>query len=266
VYLVAGTATSTTPAALVDHLPTCRARHYPSDTGDAEWAVLAPHVPAGTGCGRPIVYPRRDVVDAIRYLDRTGCQWDALPADFPHPKLVYHYYFKTWAGDGTLTRMHNHLREQVRQHVENRERQPSAVPVGSQSLRGAETVGRSSRGYDAGKKANGRKRHIAVDTCGLLLAVLVTGAGMQDRDGARALLWVLRACFPGIHLVSPVTTRAVDPVPLGNSWADSGYAGQLVGGPADQLRLTVQIVTKLAGQTTFVGAGPSPEDPQRTDQ
>ncbi|WP_442931224.1 transposase [Micromonospora sp. NBC_00389] len=87
VYLVAGVAASTAPASLADHLPTARPRHYPSDTTDAEWAVLAPHVPAGTGRGRPITYPRRDVVDAIRHLDRTGCQWDALPADFPHYKL-----------------------------------------------------------------------------------------------------------------------------------------------------------------------------------
>ena len=87
VYLVAGVAAPTAPATLAAHLPTARPRHYPSDTSDAEWAVLAPHVPAGTGRGRPIIYPRRDVVDAIRYLDRTGCQWDALPADFPHHKL-----------------------------------------------------------------------------------------------------------------------------------------------------------------------------------
>jgi transposase len=88
-------------------------------------------------------------VEAIRYLDRTGCQWDALPADFPHPKLVYHY-FKTWTADGTLTCMHNSLREQVREHLEQRNRQPTAALVHSQSLRGAETVGRSNRGYDAG--------------------------------------------------------------------------------------------------------------------
>jgi transposase len=72
------------------------------------------------------VYPRRDVVDAIRYLDRTGCQWDALPADFPHHKLVYHY-FRAWSADGTLTRMHNGLREQVRHRVEGRDRQPTAA-------------------------------------------------------------------------------------------------------------------------------------------
>ncbi len=192
-------------------------------------------MPAGTGRGRPIIYPRRDVVDAIRYLDRTGCQWDALPADFPHYKLVYHY-FKTWTGDGTLNRMHNSLREQVRAEVEDRDRQPSAAVVDSQSVRGAETVGRPGRGYDAGKKTNGRKRHIAVDTCGLLLAVLVTGAQVQDRDGGRTLLWALRTCLPTISLV----------------WADSGYAGKLVAWAHTQLGLALTIVAKLAGQTTFV--------------
>jgi transposase len=175
------------------------------------------------------------VVDASRYLDRTGCQWDALPADFPHHKLVYHY-FRTWTRDGTLSRMHNSLREQVRQRVEGRNRQPTAALVDSQSLRGADTVGRRGRGYDAGKKVNGRKRHIAVDTCGLLLAVLVTGANVQDRDGAQPLLWALRACFPSISLV----------------WADSGYAGKVVTWAATHLALTVQIVAKVAGQTTFV--------------
>jgi transposase len=161
-------------------------------------------------------------VDAIRYLDRTGCQWDALPVDFPHYKLVYHY-FKTWTADGTLNRMHNSLREQVRTTVEGRNRQPSAAVVDSQTVRGAETVGRSSRGYDAGKKINGRKRHIAVDTCGLLLAILVTAGNVQDRNAARPLLWALRACFPTIALV----------------WADSGYAGRLVDWAATNLPKTL---------------------------
>ncbi|MET8149100.1 IS5 family transposase [Actinoplanes sp. NPDC049668] len=174
---------------------------------DAEWAVLAPHVPAGTGRGRPIIYPRRDIVDAIRYLDRTGCQWDALPADFPHPKLVYHY-FKAWTCDGTLNRMHNHLRERV----EGRDRHPpppSWTPNRSAARNRRPLLPRLRRRQEV----NGRKRHITVDTCGLLLAILVTGAGVQDRDGARSLLWAVHACFPGIRLV----------------WADSGYTGQLVG-------------------------------------
>ncbi|MEO3746575.1 IS5 family transposase [Plantactinospora sp. B5E13] len=120
--------------------------------------------------------------------------------------------------------------------VEGRHRQPTAALVDSQSVRAAETVGRASRGYDAGKKTNGRKRHIAVDTCGLLLAVLVTGAHVQDRDAARPLLWALHACFLGVRLV----------------WADSAYAGRVVDWAAAHLALAVRIVAKLAGQTTFV--------------
>ncbi|WP_344172742.1 transposase [Pilimelia columellifera] len=184
VHLVAGVAAATT---LGDHLPTARPRHYPSDTSDAEWTVIAPHVPAGTRRGRPIIYPRHDVVDAIRYLDRTGSQWDAPPADFPTPKLVYHY-FKIWTADGALTRIHNHLREQVHEYAEGRHRKPTAAIIDSQSVPGAETVSQTQRGYDAGKKINRRKWHIAMDTCGLLLVVLITGAGVQDRNGAPPLL------------------------------------------------------------------------------
>jgi putative transposase len=237
-YLVAGQGAATDPVPVGQHLPTRRRRCYPSDTSDAEWALMAGYVPVGgagpAGGGRPVTYPRRDIVDAIRYLDHNGCQWRALPVDFPPRALVYHY-FKTWTRDGTLSRMHNGLREQVRL-AEGRHAEPTAGLVDAQSLRGAETVGRPSRGYDAGKKVNGRKRHIVVDTCGLLLAVLVTGAHVQDRDAARPLLWALRACFPTIRLV----------------WADSGYAGKLVDWATAALTLTVQIVAKLADQVGFV--------------
>ena len=229
-YLVTGHSVTTGSASTADHLPTRRPRCYPSDTTDAEWQVIAPLVPAGgthpsTG-GRPVSYPRRDVVDAIRYLAHNGGVWAALPVDFPHHKLVYHY-FTTWTRDGTLNRIHNSLREQVRT-AEGRTAVPTAALLDSQSVRGAETVGKPSRGYDAGKKINGRKRHIAVDTCGLLLAVLITGANVQDRDAARPLLWVLHVCFPTITL----------------TWADSGYAGKLVDWAATQLALSVQIVAK----------------------
>jgi putative transposase len=220
------------------HLPTQRPRTYPSDTTDVEWQILAPLVPVGgtrPGVGgRPVSYPRRDVVDAIRYLDRTGCQWDALPVDFPPPALVKHY-FTTWTRDGTLNRIHNTLREQVRL-VEGRTVDPSAALMDSQTVRAAETVGRPQRGYDAGKKINGTKRHIVTDTCGLLLAVLVTGANVQDRHAGHLLAWAMRTVFPTIRLI----------------WADSGYAGKLVDYAATCLGITVQIVAKLAGQTTFV--------------
>jgi putative transposase len=237
IYVLAGHGVTAVPSIGV-HLPTHRPRSYPSDTSDAEWQILAPLVPVGgtrPGLGgRPVHYPRRDVVDAIRYLARTGCQWDALPVDFPPASLVKHY-FTVWTRDGTLNRLHNTLREQVRQ-VEGRTAAPSAALIDSQSVRGADTVGRASRGYDGGKKINGRKRHIVTDTCGLLLALLVTGAHVQDRDAGRLLMSILRSVFPTIRLV----------------WADGGYTGKLVDYATTALGITVQIVTKLAGQTGFV--------------
>jgi transposase len=218
-----------------EHLPTRRPRRYPSDTTEAEWRILAPLVPVGgtrPGVGgRPVSYPRRDVVDAIRYVMRTGCQWDALPVDFPLHPLVKHY-FTVWTRDGILVRIHNSLREQVRQ-VEGRTTDPSAALVDAQAIRGAETVPRISRGFDAGKRVNGRKRHIVTDTCGLLLAVAVTGANVQDRDAGRLLLWITRTVFPTIRLV----------------WADSGYAGKLVDYATTMLGITVQIVSKLADRS-----------------
>jgi transposase len=235
-YLVAGQGASTDPAPTGEHLPTQRPRRYPSDTDDDEWAVMAPYVPVGGTTaqgGHPVTYPRRDIVDAIRYVDRTSCQWRALPTDFPPWDTVY-YYFRTWTRNGTLTRMHDGLRVQLRQAL-GRNADPSAAAADSQSVRAAETVAKTSRGYDAGKKINGRKRHIVVDTCGLLLVVLVTGANVQDRDAARLLLWALRTCFPTIRLL----------------WADGGYSGQLVEWATTVLALTVEIVRKLAGQIGF---------------
>jgi transposase len=235
-YLVTGAGTPTPPAPAGQHLPTVRARRYPSDTTDAEWQIIAGYVPAGgttASGGRPVRYPRRDIVDAIRYVTRTGCQWPALPADFPPWPTVYHY-FRTWTRDGTLTRLHDGLRVQVRQ-AEGRAADPTAAAADSQSVRGAETVTRASRGYDAGKNVNGRKRHIAVDTTGLLLVVLVTAANIQDRDAARLLLSALRTCFPSIRKL----------------WCDGAYTGKLVTWARTALGLSVDIVTKLAGQIGF---------------
>jgi putative transposase len=221
-----------------EHLPTRRPRTYPSDTSDAEWRILKLLVPVGgtrPGVGgRPVSYPRRDVVDAIRYVVRTGCQWDALPVDFPPAPLVKHY-FTTWTADGTLARLHNTLRDQVRR-LDGRDRDPTAALIDSQSVRGAETVPGTGRGYDAGKRVNGRKRHIVTDVNGWLLAVLVTGAHVQDRDAGQTLAWVIRMVFPTVRLV----------------WADGGYAGKLVDYAATVLGLSVQIVSKLAGQVGFV--------------
>jgi putative transposase len=223
------------PAAPASAEPTPTARTYPSSLSDAEWAVLVPLLkrPATPKGGRPPKHPLRHIVDAIRYLVRTGCAWRLLPGDFPPPGTVY-WWFAKWAADGTLQQVHDALREQVRVQA-GRNPTPTAAIVDSQSVRAADTVPRSSRGWDAGKKVNGRKRHLAVDTLGLLLVVMVTAASVQDRDAARPLLWRLRASYRGIRLC----------------WADAGYAGKLVAWAANLLHLVVEIVRKRPGQSTF---------------
>src|ERR1039457_5063632 len=135
-------------------------RCYPSDLDDAEWAVLEPLLPPvrDGGRGRPAVHPRRAVVNAIVYLDRTGCAWRYLPKDFPPWQTVYGY-FATWRDDGTLQRIHDQLREQARAAA-GRNTTPTAAIIDSQSVRAADTVPKASRGWDNAKKVNGRKRHI----------------------------------------------------------------------------------------------------------
>jgi transposase len=190
-------------------------RTYSSSLSDAEWAVLQPLVqrPAAPQGGRPPKHSLRRIIDAIRYLVRTGCAWRLLPREFPPPGTVY-WWFAKWAVDGTLQRIHDVLRERVRVAA-GRRVAPSAAIIDSQSVRAADTVPKHSRGWDAGKKVNGRKRHLAVDTSGLLLVVMVTAASVQDRDAARRLLWRLRVAYRGVRLV----------------WADGGYGGKLVAWP-----------------------------------
>jgi transposase len=203
----------------------------------AEWAVCEPLLPApawlaGRG-GRPARWCMRDVVDAIRYLTHNGPVWRALPVDFPPAGTVY-WWADKWQADRSTEKMHADLRERVRLAA-GRSRQPSAAVIDSQSVRAAEEVTRPSRGYDAGKKINGRKRHIAVDTIGLLLTVLITAASVQDRDAARPLLWNLKKAFPAIKL----------------TWADGGYAGKLVAWARTWLRLRLEIVKRPDDLHTF---------------
>jgi len=198
---------------------------------EAEWQVTEPTLPppawkAGKG-GRPAGHCRRDIVDAIRYLVKEGIQWRAMPCDFPPSGTVYDVLDR-WQKSGATEKMHDELRRACR-IVAGRKPEPTAAVIDSQSVKAAETVARPGRGYDAGKKINGRKRHIAVDTLGLLLTVLVTAAGIQDRDAARPLLWNLKRAFPSVKL----------------AWADSGYAGQLVTWAETKIRLTLQIVRRI---------------------
>ena len=157
-------------------------RHlYATDLTDAQWEVIGPLLPTPKRRGRPREVNLRTVIDGILFLNRSGCQWRLLPKNFAPWQTVYGY-FRRWRLDGTWERIHTRLRERVRQKA-GRQDTPSAAILDSQSVKTTEKGG--LRGYDAGKKINGRKRHLVVDTLGLVLAVVVHAASVQDRDGAK---------------------------------------------------------------------------------
>lgn len=214
----------------------CESR-YPSDLTDAQWALVEPLLPEPTRHprgGRREKHPRRAVVDAILYVVRTGCSWRQLPGDFPPWQTVY-WYFVRWEEQNATVAVLDALRGRLRV-AEGRDPEPSAGLIDSQSVKGADTVGRASRGYDAGKKVNGRKRFIVTDTLGLLLVVWVCAASVQDRDGGRRVLNQLSNLRP--------RTRHI--------FADGGFAGRLVDWAAEILRVTVEVVRKTDQQRGFI--------------
>jgi len=198
------------------HTPGCWCRDrvacYPSDLTDAQWELLRPEAERvmaelRQAVGRPMVHELRAVLDAVFYVVRNGIEWRAMPADFPPWKAVY-AFFQRWSQRGLPQQLVDRLRTRLRVRA-RRDAQPSAAVIDSQSVKAADTVGTGSRGFDAGKKINGRKRHLAVDVEGFLLAVVVTAANIGDRMGAKLLvIAVLNAC-----------TR------LKLIWADSGHDG-----------------------------------------
>jgi transposase len=182
---------------------------YESDLTDAEWALVAPLIPPAKQGGAHRTVDVREVLNGLLYLLSTGCQWRAIPKDLP-PRSTLHDYLDRWDYDGTLERIHHTLYVQCREQA-GREASPTVAIIDSQSVKSAEKGGRAidPAGYDAGKKIKGKKRHLLVDTEGLVLQVIVHAADIQDRDGGVLLLATLFGLFPFLCKL----------------YADAGYQG-----------------------------------------
>jgi putative transposase len=199
---------------------------YTSDLKDQEWNILEPLMPTPSSRGRPQEWPQQEIINGVLYILRAGCAWRLMPHDLPPWQSVY-YHFSKWRQDGTWLKLNTALREQVRT-ADGREETPSAAIVDSQSTK--TTAIKGERGYDGGKKVNGRKRHILVDTLGLLLIVVVTAASVQDRDGAKLLLQSVseKLSLPRLQLI----------------WADGGYRGKLIDWVQETFSWLLEIVKR----------------------
>ena len=205
---------------------------YPTDLSDEQWKLLCLMLPPPERFGRKRQIDLREVFNALCYLARAGCQWRLLPKEFPKWETVY-YYFRRWRESEWFVALNDKLRQEIRLRA-GKQPDPSAAIIDSQSVKTDEQA--EAKGYDAGKKVKGRKRHILVDTLGLLLKAKVLTADVQDRDGAKMLFSAIKEQMPRLQLI----------------WADGGYRGKLIDWVAVQCLWVLEIIKRNDSLKMFI--------------